>query len=252
MSHTAPHPSPAPHVDPLERFGRLFGKVMNDKEVELSSSAPHSQPPAAAQNCTGTIASCGGNTDNPARSCIHGFTDVVTKGRTNGEAVLVEPQVEVDLPALLEDFLQSFEQHGNNCVSRETQEVQGSSHFPQPQQRRDETMSSHSITRRETSLNSTRRVKATRKRRRKKQRPVQAKERIHESVKNVITQIDDGRGDKSLQCTPMVELNRRNTLYPASCQAVKVATGLNLYILYIQVVSKTHSLTGGDGVHCHQ
>ncbi|XP_061644679.1 uncharacterized protein LOC133485264 isoform X1 [Phyllopteryx taeniolatus] len=179
VPHTAPRPSS--HVDSPEHLDCLFDEVMRDTDVRTSSSAPHDQPPPPPQSCSCTVASCGGDSGYPAGSCIHSATEVVATGRANSELVLLEPRADADLKAVLEEFLQSFEQQSGSCVIRKAQEKQDDGRIHSPQHRQEESTSSRSITQTATSCNATKRVKAARKRRRKKRRPLQAKERIHES-----------------------------------------------------------------------
>ncbi|XP_061786232.2 uncharacterized protein [Nerophis lumbriciformis] len=82
---------PPPHEDPSERFNRLF------EEVLMGLNAPHSQPCQQRYSAV--------------------TTEVVATGRAgagdaDAEVGFLEPQVEGDLTAMLEDFLQSFEQYG--------------------------------------------------------------------------------------------------------------------------------------------
>ncbi|XP_037119060.1 uncharacterized protein LOC119129757 [Syngnathus acus] len=220
VSHTALCPAPPPRVDPPDHLDCLFEEVTREMDGKLCSSTPCCQPPAAVQNCSCTS---GGNTHCHAQACSHGFTEVVATGRANGEVVHLEPQVDVDLVTMLDDFLQSLEQHGSNCVGMEAQEEQGGSRCPSSRHKQPVTRSSHYNTRRASTLNATKRVKTARKRRKKKRLPAKAKERIHESVRDM-TQRSDVGGDKRVRCLPVMQLSTCNALNPVSYQEVK---GLN-------------------------
>ncbi|XP_061899380.1 uncharacterized protein LOC133647711 isoform X2 [Entelurus aequoreus] len=93
-------PHPPPHEDPSERFNRLL------EEVLMGLNAPHSQP------CQQRYAAV--------------TTEVVATGQAgagdaDAEVGFLEPQVEGDLTAMLEDFLQSFGQHGDGGVVGEVE-----------------------------------------------------------------------------------------------------------------------------------
>ncbi|XP_061755546.1 uncharacterized protein LOC133552337 isoform X2 [Nerophis ophidion] len=93
-------PRPPPHEDPSERFNCLF------EEVLIGLNAPHSQ------HCQQRYSAV--------------TTEVVANGRAgagdaDAEVGFLEPQVEGDLTAMLEDFLQSLEQHGDGGVVREVE-----------------------------------------------------------------------------------------------------------------------------------
>ncbi|XP_077434875.1 uncharacterized protein LOC144059577 [Vanacampus margaritifer] len=213
VSHTAPPP-----VDSPGHFDHLFEEVMREMEV---METPPSQLPPTAQMCSCTITPCGADAGYHASSCAHVSTEVVSTGQANSETVILGPQAEFNLTAMLEDLLESLEQDGNNCVNRETQEEQDGSCFPQRTQQKTTSSRSRSNRRRAASLNNTKRA---RKPTRKKWRPLQVKKCIRESVRDTMAddkKIDDCRGDRKLQLLPVVKLNRHDALHPVSFQALK-------------------------------
>ncbi|XP_077388387.1 uncharacterized protein LOC144025876 isoform X2 [Festucalex cinctus] len=216
VSHAAQPPAPPPPANSPGHFDHLFEEVMRELEVKLSNGTPPSQPPPTGQMCSCAVSSCGDDTGYPARSCAHGSTEVVATGEANGEMVVLGPQAELNLTAMLEDLLESLGQDSDNCVNRETQEEQDDSRFPRPQRTRQETTSSRS--------RSNRRRASTRKTRRKKRRPLQVKQSIRESVRDATAsdKIYDSRGDRRLQWMPVVKLNRHDALHPVSFQALKM------------------------------
>lgn len=113
--------------------------------LDILPNNNNSQPPLPASSSSCTNASPGNNlakskqqgcTTGPQEAApgFHGSTQVVavargTGGSTseNGETPVLQQQGEGELNVMLDHFLQSFEQHVDNCSARDEEEVDGDS-----------------------------------------------------------------------------------------------------------------------------
>ncbi|XP_018535444.1 uncharacterized protein LOC108885544 [Lates calcarifer] len=145
LLHTTslPPPAPPPHEDQPEHIDRLLEEVMMGLDILPNNN--NSQPPLPASSSSCTNASPGNNlakskqqgcTTGPQEAApgFHGSTQVVavargTGGSTseNGETPVLQQQGEGELNVMLDHFLQSFEQHVDNCSARDEEEVDGDS-----------------------------------------------------------------------------------------------------------------------------
>nr|XP_057919043.1 uncharacterized protein LOC131110207 [Doryrhamphus excisus]XP_057919044.1 uncharacterized protein LOC131110207 [Doryrhamphus excisus]XP_057919045.1 uncharacterized protein LOC131110207 [Doryrhamphus excisus] len=204
------HPAPPPHDDPPENLDRLLDEVMRGLNVMASSSAPDSQPQQQQQQQR-----------HPGATTVVVSTGRTGDSRSDGEAGRVDPQVEGDLTAMLEDFLQSLEPRGDSCVVRVEER-----HRP-PQRKRNK--ATPSATQSAPPHGALEGVRAAGKRSGKKRHPQNERKRIPYSVSDIINKIVAERGDECLRHLPVVKLERRGvpavntSSQTVSCQAVKEA-----------------------------
>ncbi|XP_058505187.1 uncharacterized protein LOC131472246 [Solea solea] len=137
LLHTTclPSPAPLPQVDQPEQIDRLLEEVMMGLDIipKNNNSAPQCPPPTRSSSCS--YASPGNNmSQNRQQGSTTGLPHVadVARGASDStsaqcEVPVLQQQGEGELNMMLEHFLQSFEQHVDNCRAREAQEMEGES-----------------------------------------------------------------------------------------------------------------------------
>ncbi|XP_040029609.2 uncharacterized protein LOC120817437 isoform X3 [Gasterosteus aculeatus] len=152
VSFSSPSPSPAastrppslclpplplpPQEEQPEHLGRLLEEAMVGLDIlPISHSAPHSRPPPPA---VGGGNATRGNTLVQKKECrraprrgLRRSTRVAAKAgggaTSNGELPVLQQQGEGELSEVLENLLQTFEQHVNSCTARAAEEAGGES-----------------------------------------------------------------------------------------------------------------------------
>ncbi|KAG7230352.1 hypothetical protein INR49_024456 [Caranx melampygus] len=139
LLHTTSLPPPAPlppQEDQPEHIERLLEEVMMRLDIlPANEVTPHSQPPILASSSSCTYTSPGNLlAQNKQQGCATGLlqagpgstesTEVVSvvrggSGSSSGDVPVLQQQGEGPLDDMLDHFLQSFEQHVNNCASEE-------------------------------------------------------------------------------------------------------------------------------------
>ncbi|XP_068443947.1 uncharacterized protein [Clinocottus analis] len=274
-------PSP-PHEQQPEQFDRLLEEVMMGLDIlPNNSSAPHSQP--LLPTGSSSYASCG-DTLVQNKKCTTGLWEaslgfcgsaqVVAKARgddvsSNSELSVLQRKGEIN--EMLDHFLQSFEQPGDSCTTREVAEVGGQSgtEASQPytglsKYRKNKTLRCSQITELpqsyeaeklprcsqpcETSATSATPPKNTekaatkqRKKRRKNEYPFSVDKKRVRVRKPKTKDVHDDQKDKKLHQRPVVRLERRGqrsdevTLQKCSCPEAKCPAKTKTYPLRSRV-----------------
>ncbi|XP_039474455.1 uncharacterized protein LOC120442285 isoform X3 [Oreochromis aureus] len=133
-----PVPAPPPHEEQPEQIDRLLEEVMMGLDIlpNNKGSASHAQHPLPAGSNTGASASSeitsSQNKPQSLTSELGESTEVAAvagaAGRsspTNGVVPVLDQPCEGELGDMLDQFLQSFEQHVESCRAREEMETSG-------------------------------------------------------------------------------------------------------------------------------
>ncbi|CAI5652265.1 unnamed protein product [Oreochromis niloticus] len=133
-----PVPAPPPHEEQPEQIDRLLEEVMMGLDIlpNNKGSASHAQHPLPAGSNTGASASSeitsSQNKPQSLTSELRESTEVAAvagaAGRsspTNGVVPVLDQPCEGELGDMLDQFLQSFEQHVESCRAREEMETSG-------------------------------------------------------------------------------------------------------------------------------
>ncbi|XP_019939865.2 uncharacterized protein [Paralichthys olivaceus] len=134
LLHTTPlpPPGPPPHEDQPEQIDRLLEEVMMGLDIlPKSNSAPGSTRPRPTRGSSCAYVSSGNSlAQNKRQVWTTGaaFTsEASTHSSAQGEVPVLQQQGEGELNDMLDHFLQSFEQHVENCRGREEEETNGES-----------------------------------------------------------------------------------------------------------------------------
>ncbi|XP_059201543.1 uncharacterized protein LOC131981319 [Centropristis striata] len=245
-----PPPAPPPHEEQPEHIDRLLEEVMMGLDILPNNN--NNGAPLPASSSTGAYASCSTLTQNKQQGSTtgpgsDGSTQVVSVARgggslapANSEVPVLQQQGEGELNEMLNQFLQSFERHIENCTDRDegTAKTPHTPHLQNTHTQSDEAQTPQRRTYKTVSAappKPAEKVKAPARRRRRKNEYLFSLERKKKRVRvrkpvsssDAKTKIVDDGVDKQLKQIPVVKLERRGllparvALQECSCLEVK-------------------------------